>query len=70
MMKKTYYILRLDSYTGEESSLICSAANNDYMFAVLLVAGNQAEIIDYGYSSTAELLEAWGDAQFENIESF
>jgi hypothetical protein len=38
MMKKTYYILRLDSYTGEESSLICSAANNDYMFAVLLVS--------------------------------
>jgi hypothetical protein len=69
-MGKAYFILRLDSYTGEKSSLICCAANNDYMFTVLLVAGNQAEIIDYGYSSTAELLEAWGDVKFENRENF
>lgn len=69
-MGKSYFILRLDSYNGDESSMICSAANNDYMFAVLLVAGNQAEIIDYGYSRIAELLEAWGDVEFENIEIF
>jgi hypothetical protein len=69
-MGKAYFILRLDSYTGDESSMICRAKNIDYMFAVLLVAGNQAEIIDYGYSSIVELLEAWGDVQFENIEFF
>ena len=69
-MGKAYFILRLDSDTGDESSMICRAKNIDYMFAVLLVAGNQAEIIDYGYSSIVELLEAWGDVQFENIEFF
>jgi hypothetical protein len=69
-MEKTYYILRLDSYTGSGSSMICSAANNAYMFAVLLVAGHHAEIIDYGYSSIAELSEAWGDVPFENMENY
>jgi len=68
-MGKAYFILRLDSYTGEGSSMICSSANNDYMFAVLLVADHHAEIIDYGYSSIAELLEAWGDVKFENLEN-
>jgi hypothetical protein len=67
-MVKTYFILRLDSYTGEGSSLICSAANNDYMFAVLLVTGNNAEIVDFGYASVTELLAAWRDVHFENIE--
>ena len=68
-MGKAYFILRLDSYTVEESSLICSAANNDFMFAVLLVDGSHAEIIDYGYPRIAELLEAWGDTKFENLEN-
>ncbi len=67
-MKKTYYILRLDLYTGEGSSLICSSADTDYMFVVLLIAGHNAEIIDYGYSSVAELLEAWGDVPFKNLK--
>jgi hypothetical protein len=40
------------------------------MFAVLLVTGHNAEIIDYGYSSVAELLEAWGDVSFENKKYF
>lgn len=69
-MGKAYFIIRLDSYTGEGSSMICSSANNDYMFAVLLVTGHNAEIIDYGYSSIAELSEAWNDVPFENRESF
>lgn len=65
-MGKAYFILRLDSYTGDESSLISRAANNNHMFVVLLVAGHNAEIIDYGYSSVTELLEAWCDVPFEN----
>jgi len=69
-MGKAYFILRLDSYTGDASSMICRAATNDYMFAVLLVADHHAEIIDYGYTSVSELLEAWGDVPFENRESF
>ncbi len=69
-MKKTYYILRLDLFTGVGSSLICSSADTDYIFVVLLIAGHNAEIIDYGYSSVAELLEAWCDVPFKNLESF
>jgi len=69
-MGKAYFILRLDSYTGDESAMICSVTNNDYMFAILLIADHHAEIIDYGYSSITELLEAWGDVQFDNIKNF
>jgi hypothetical protein len=64
--KKRYFILHLDSYAGEGSSLICAASSNDYMFCVLVVVGQTAEIIDYGYSSITELKEAWKDVWFEN----
>ncbi len=69
-MKKRYYILRLDLYTGEGSSLMCSSADIDYIFVVLLIANHNAEIIDYGYRSVIELLEAWGDVPFENRKSY
>jgi len=49
---------------------MCSSADIDYIFVVLLIANHNAEIIDYGYRSVIELLEAWGDVPFENRKSY
>lgn len=65
-----YYIIRLDSYYGEHSSLTCSADDVDYMFSVLVIHDNNASIIDYGYSTIEQLLEAWNNVTFQNIASF
>ena len=67
--EEKYYIIRLDSYYGEHSSLTCSADDEDYMFTVLIVHGNQASLIDYGYSSIKQLLEAWNNVNFVNLDS-
>ncbi len=64
-----YYIVRLDSYYGEHSSLICSADDEDYMFAVLVMRERCASLVDYGYSSIEQLLNAWNNVDFLNLES-
>lgn len=64
-----YYIIKLDSYSGEHSSLICSADDEDFMFAVLVMRENSASLVDYGYSSIEQLLNAWNNVEFLNIES-
>ncbi|MBR4876940.1 MAG: hypothetical protein IKU14_04400 [Rhodocyclaceae bacterium] len=69
-MNKSYYVLRIDSYYGESSSMCCNADDEDFMYAVLLVKDEDAEIVDYGYSSVAQLLEAWNNVKFNNIERF
>ena len=39
----------------------------DDMYAVLIIADSNAEIIDRGYSSVDQLLSAWKDVDFINI---
>ena len=48
-MEKKYYILKIDSYEGEESSLMVNANGLDAMYVVLVVEGQSAEIVDWGY---------------------
>lgn len=67
---KKYYILKLDSYDGEGSSLMANADGLDSMHVVLCVDGKSAGIVDWGYATVAELLEAWNDVEFENIGEF
>ena len=69
-MDKKYYILKIDSYEGEESSLTVSANCSDTMYVVLVVEGQSAEIVDWGYSTVEDLLAAWGNVTFENIGDF
>jgi hypothetical protein len=69
-MEKKYYILKLDSYEGEGSSLMASADGSDCMYVVLCIEGKSAEIVDWGYPSADELLEAWDNVEFENVEEF
>lgn len=67
---KKHYILKLDSYEGEGSSLMASADGLDCMYVVLVVEGKSAEIVDWGYASVNELLEAWNNVEFENLREF
>ncbi len=64
---KKYYILKIDSYEGEESSLAVSANGSDAMYVVLAVEGKSADIVDWGYETVEQLLEAWNNVEFENI---
>ena len=66
-MEKKYYILKLDSYEGEGSSLTVDADGADSMYVVLKVEGSSAEIVDWGYPTVDDLLEAWNNVKFENI---
>lgn len=66
--QKKYYVLRLDSYSGGNSSLQCEADGQDRMFCVLLVSNGNAEIIDMGYSSLEQLLATWKNIHFVNLE--
>ena len=66
-MEKKYYILKIDSYEGEESSLMVNANGSDAMYVVLVVDGKSAEIVDWGYETVDQLLESWNNVTFENI---
>ena len=67
---KKHYILKIDSYDGDESSLIVNANGSDAMYVVLVVEGQSAEIVDWGYSTVDDLLAAWDNVTFENIGDF
>ena len=67
---KKYYILKLDSYEGEGSSVTVDADGADSMYVVLNVEGASAEIVDWGYPTVADLLAAWDNVTFENIGDF
>lgn len=67
---KKYFILKLDSYEGEKSSLTVDADGLDSMYVVLSVEGSSAEIVDWGYSTVDDLLAAWDNVTFENISEF
>ena len=67
---KKYFILKLDSYEGDESSLMVNANGSDSMYVVLVVDGKSAEIVDWGYETVDQLLEAWNNVEFENAEEY
>jgi len=67
---KKYFILKLDSYEGEGSSLTVDAEGSDCMYVVLNVEGSSAEIVDCGYPTVEELLSAWDNVTFENLKEF
>ena len=69
-MEKKYYILKIDSYEGEESSLMVNANGSDAMYVVLVVDGKSAEIVDWGYETVDQLLESWNNVEFENAGEY
>ena len=69
-MGDKHYILKIDSYSGDESSLMVKASGSETMFVVLSVNGKSADIVDWGYATVDDLLEAWSNVEFENIGDF
>ena len=69
-MGKKYYILKIDSYEGDESSLMVNANGSDSMYVVLVVDGKSAEIVDWGYETVGQLLESWNNVEFKNLGEF
>ena len=69
-MEKKYYILKIDSYEGDGSSLTVDAGGADSMYVVLNVEGQAAEIVDWGYPTVDDLLAAWDNVTFDNIGDF
>ncbi len=69
-MDKKYYILKIDSYEGDESSLMVNANGSDSMYVVLVVDGKSAEIVDCGYETVGQLLESWNNVEFKNLGEF
>ena len=69
-MIKKYFILKLDSYEGEGSSLTVDADGTESMYVVLIVDGSSAEIVDWGYPTVDDLLASWDNVTFENIGDF
>lgn len=67
---KKYFILRIESYEGDESSLMVNANGSDAMYVVLNVEGRSAEIVDWGYPTVDDLLAAWDNVTFENVGEF
>ena len=67
---KKYFILKLDSYEGEGSSLMVDADGSDVMYVVLVVESSSAEIVDWGYPTVDDLLAAWDNVTFENVGEF
>ncbi len=67
---KKYFILKLDSYEGEGSSLTVDADGAKSMYVVLIVDGSSAEIVDWGYPTVDELLAAWNNVTFVNRSEF
>ena len=67
---KKYFILKVDSYEGDESSLTVDADGSDVMYVVLVVEGSSAEIVDWGYATVSNLLAAWDNVTFVNISEF
>jgi hypothetical protein len=62
------YIVRLDSYTGDQSAMMCSLLEGDEwepmetLYCVIAVTENGAEIVDCGYRSFDEAKRVWPQA--------
>ena len=67
---KKHYILKIDSYDGDGSSLMVNANGSNAMYVVLVVEGRSAEIVDWGYATVDDLLAAWDNVTIENISEF
>ena len=60
---KKYTILRIKSFTGDDTFIRCGTTEQDFLFAILTLDDlDKAEIIDGGYRSYEEAVAAWPEA--------
>jgi len=61
-----YFILEIVSLAWKLCEIYAQADNANRMFCVLAVFDNGIDVLDWGYSSIEQLLDAWNDKKFEN----
>lgn len=65
---KQYYVFCIDSNERfNHGGINAEADGDDVMFCVLEIYDNCAEILDWGYSSLDQLLDAWRINEFQNV---
>jgi len=58
-----YAVLRIDSYEGDDTHIRCGNGQQDFLYAVVRIEDSGViEIIDGGYLSFAEAVNAWPNA--------
>jgi hypothetical protein len=61
-MEQMRFVVKLESYEGEDTFLRCGNEGQDFLFAIALLVDGYLEIIDNGYRTQIEALEAWPEA--------
>jgi len=57
------FVLRIDSYEGEDTFVRCGNEQQDHLFCIVSVGNDDTiEIVDSSYRSMSEALEAWPNA--------
>jgi hypothetical protein len=58
-----HYIVKIESFEGNDTYLNCGDDNQDWLFCVIAVdEDGSAEIVDNAYRSLGEAAEAWPHA--------
>lgn len=57
-----YFILKIESYWGDDSHIDCGIDRQDYLFSIVVIKENRAAIVDNGYQSVKEALKYWPEA--------
>jgi hypothetical protein len=66
---KTCVVVKIESYDGEDTHLHCGDEVQDFLFCIVLIDGGATEIVDNGYRSYAEAIDAWPQAAATEIRS-
>jgi len=61
-VKKMRFIVRIESYEGRDTFLRCGDDDQDFLFAIAVVADGYLTIVDNGYRTQKEALDAWPEA--------
>jgi hypothetical protein len=60
--KRAHFLMKLESYEGEDTFVRCGDETQDYIYCIVSIDDDgDAEIIDSGYRSRQEAISAWGD---------
>lgn len=64
---KHKFIVKIESFEGENTFIRCGDHRQDYLFCIVSIDDKMnAEVVDSGYRSFAEAAEAWPDAVGNN----
>jgi hypothetical protein len=62
MRNRSYYIVKIESYDGEDTFIHCGNDTQDYLYCVAAAGDSGLEIVDNGYRTVEEAADAWPEA--------